>query len=437
MAKKVKYMKSLISGILLSFSVCLNCFAQSSQTYLIKAGKIYDSENNIFVENQEILIQGDKIVSVGKDLAAHDSTVILDYSNSTITPGLIDAHTHMLTEQKVNGDLVDDVIKQSEETRLLRAVKFAKSYLEAGFTSTRDLGNSGQYLDVELRNAINKDYVVGPRMYVSGPIISSYDGQFGGLPFKEHEKLTKLEYRLVNGTDDARLAVKEHIVQSVDVIKILAFGNSLPLSLEEMKAIVETSHENRIKVTVHADRDWVVHNAIAAGVDGIEHGYNFKDSTFMVMAKKGIYFVPTYGSVEQAIHYYKTANLPYDLEEVKKGFQPTQERLRRAVELGVVIVAGSDAYFDLGITRGDNAKQTLLGYYEAGLKANDVLKTATFNASLALNRENQIGVIKENAFADIAVFEGDLETNFKESLFKVQLVIKEGKIQYENAFVKN
>lgn len=423
-------MKKLLIAALMPFCLCLTCFAQTS--YLIKAGKLNDSENNIFLEDQEILVQGDKITKVGVNLTVPDSTNILDYSNSTVTPGLIDAHTHLLTEQKVNGDLADDVIKLSEETRILRAVQFADSYLKAGFTSIRDLGNSGQYLDVELRNAINNGYVAGPRMFVSGPIISSYDGQFGGLPFEDHEKITSSEYRMVKGVDDARLAVKEHIVHSADVIKILAYGNRLPLSLEEMKAIVETAHENRVEVTAHADRDWVVHNAIEAGVDGIEHGYNFKDSTFVKMAKKGIYFVPTYGAVEDAILYYKMANLPYDLEEIKKDFQPTQEQLIRAIDLGVTIVAGSDAYFDLGIPRGDYAKQTLLGYYAAGLKTNDVLRTATYNASVALNRENQIGAIKENAVADISIFGGDIEINFKESLFNVQLVMKDGNIVYND-----
>lgn len=431
-------MKKLILYVLIPYCLCHTCIAQNIQSsYLIKAGKLYDSENNIFLKDQEILVQDDKITKVGKNLTVPDNTIMLDYSNSTITPGLIDAHTHILTEQKVNRDLVDDVIKHSEGTRILRAVKFATSYLKAGFTSIRDLGNSGQYLDVELRNAINNGYVPGPRMFISGPIISSYDGQFGGLPFEDHEKITKMEYRVVNGTDDAKLAVKEHIVQFVDVIKILAHGNILPLSLEEMKAIVETAHANRIKVTVHSDRDWVVHNAIAAGVDGIEHGYSFKDSTFLVMAKKGIYLVPTYGSVEGAVLYYKMANLHYDVEEIKKDFQPTQERLKKAMELGVTIVAGSDAYFDFGIPRGDAAKLTLLGYYEAGLEANDVLKTATYNASVALNSENQIGIIKENAVADISIFGGDLETNFKESLFNVQLVMKDGKIQYNNISVEH
>ncbi len=344
--------------------------AQSVQSsYLIKAGKLYDAEKNIFSTNQEIYIQGNKIKKIGQNLEVPENTVIIDASNSTVTPGLIDAHTHIMMEEKLTRDndwsyLVLDAIMFSDETRVLRGAHFAKTYLQAGFTSIRDVGNSGYYLDVELRNAIRKGYVDGPRMFVSGPIIGSVDGQFGGLPPKDLKRIIEKEYTTVNGVDEARLAVKEHIIQSVDVIKILAFGNILPLSLEEMKAIVETAHANRVQVTAHADRDWVVHNAIEAGVDGIEHGYGFKDATLKKMADKGIYLVPTFGSVDIAVHYYKKMNQPYDLEALKENFQPNQEVLISAHEIGVMIVAGSDAYFDLGIPRGDAAKLTLVGYYE-------------------------------------------------------------------------
>ncbi len=419
------------------FCLTSHSISQSVQSsYLIKTGKLYDAEKNVFTTNQEIYVQGNKIKKIGQNLKVPEITVIIDASNSTVTPGLIDAHTHILMEQKVNEDLVTDVIENSNETRLLRAVSYGKSYLKAGFTTIRDLGNSGQYLDVELRNAINNGFVEGPRMFVSGPIIGSYDGQFGGLSFKDHESITKQEYRIINGVDDARLAVNEHIVQFVDVIKILAFGNRLPLSLEEMKAIVETAHANWIQVTAHADRDWVVHNAIEAGVDGIEHGYGFKDATLKKMADEGIYLVPTFGSVDVAIHYYKMMDQPYDLEELKKNYQPNQKVLISANELGVMIVAGSDAYHNVGIPRGDAAKLTLVGYYEAGLEVNDVLKTATYNASIALNRKDQLGVIKENALADISIFQGDLEKDFKKSIFNVQLVMKDGKIQYDDTSLK-
>ncbi len=411
--------------------------AQGQKSYLLKAGKLYDSENNIFVKDQQILITGNRITKIGKNLEIPEHTEIIDLPNATVTPGLIDAHTHLLMEQEFKDELVNDGILHSGESRLLRAISFGKTYLNAGFTTVRDLGNSGQYLDVELRNAIKKGYVDGPRMFVSGPIIGSYDGQFGGLPFALHTKYTEMEYRTVNGVDDARLAVKEHRVQFVDVIKILAFGNILPLRHEEIQAIVETAHENFLTVTAHADRDYVAQNAINAGVDGIEHNYNISEKTMDLMVEKGVYFVPTYGSVDLMIIAYKALNMDFDEQQLKKDNQPYYDRLLKALKKGVMIVAGSDAYQNFGIPRGEASKYTILGYFDAGFKPNEALRTATYNAAIALNRKDQLGVIKENALADIAVFDGDLEADFKEAFFKVKWVMKDGKVVYSNMNCKN
>lgn len=428
-------MKNLILlTLLLIFSVTLS-FAQ--RPYLIKAGKLYDSEKNVFLKDQEIYVEGNKIKKVGKDLSVPENTIVLDFSTATVTPGLIDAHTHILSMQKLTLEndldyLAFDAIMHSDETRVLRGAHFAKTYLQAGFTSIRDVGNSGFYLDVELRNAIRNGYVDGPRMFVSGPIIGSVDGQFGGLPPEEFKRITEQEYSTINGVNEAKRAVKEHIVQDIDLIKILGIGNRLTLSLEEMKAIVETAHENRITVTAHVDRDYVAKNVIEAGVDGIEHGYGFKDATLELMAQKGIYLTPTDNSVDLAAIAYKKLGIPYDIESLKKNFKSLQDRLIRAFNKGVMIVAGSDSYHDFGIPRGEAAKHTVLSYYDAGLKPNDVLRTATYNAAIALGQKDQIGVIRENALADIAVFGGDMEANFKESLFKVKWVMKDGKIYYDS-----
>lgn len=399
--------------------------------YLIKAGQLYDSEKNVFLKNQQILVKGNRIQKVADKIEVPKGTTVLDYSNATVTPGLIDAHTHILADQGLEEPLSVDAVMKSSESRVLRAAHYAKTYLNAGFTTIRDLGNSGQYLDVEVRDAINKGYINGPRMLVSGPIIGSMDGQLDGLPIADFERVSKREYSMVSGVAEAVKAVKEHIVQGVDVIKIMAIGNRLTLDPDEVKAIVQTAHGQRLKVTAHCDRDWAAQAAIEAGVDGIEHGYSFRDTTFKLMAKKGIYLVPTYGSMDGFVRYYQLTNKEYNVEEIKKSIAPWGKGLLRANELGVMIVAGSDAYHSMKIPRGDDAKYTLSGYFDYGLSVEDVLKTSTANAATALEMKGEIGIIKENAFADIAVFEGDLRKDFKKVLFDVKMVMKDGVIQYQ------
>ncbi len=403
--------------------------------YLIKVGQFYDAERNVFLKDQQILIKGNRIVQVGTKLDVPANTQVLNYPNATVTPGLIDAHTHVLTAQGITEDLAADAILRSSEHRVLRAVKYLKSYLAAGFTTIRDVGNSGQYLDIELRQALERRDIDGPRMFVSGPIIGSMDGQLtSGFPLRKFDHIARSEQSLVSGAEEASKAVKEHIARGVDLIKILAYGSSLTLSLEEMKAIVQTAHANRLPVTAHCDRDWAAHAAIQAGVDGIEHAYGFKQTTLDTMARKGIYVVPTYGSIESMAYYRKLANQAYKLDELQKEFADGWGKWVKDIrKAGLLMVAGSDAYFSLGVDRGEWAKQTLRGYTDAGLSPEDVLQSATTNAAKILRRSGELGVLKADALADLVVFNGDMKKQFSQALGDVALVMKDGRIEFQKA----
>jgi imidazolonepropionase-like amidohydrolase len=405
------------------------CAQEPDKHYLIKAAQFYDSEKNAFLGEQEVLIKNNLVMEVGRQLTPPPNTEVLDFGDATITPGLIDAHSHLLLEQELDQPLAVDAMLVSSEERVLRAAKFAQSYLESGFTTIRDLGNSGQYLDVEVRNALNKGYISGPRMLVSGPIIGSMDGQIDGIPLADFDRVSRQENTMISGVEEARKAVREHIARRVDIIKILALGNRLTLSLEEMKTIVETAHNERVKVTVHCDRDWAVHHAIEAGVDGIEHAYGFKEATLQKIAEKGIYVVPTYGSKETVRQYLTLQNQPYTEEELESSAASWKKWILELKAAGITIVAGSDAYVDLGIPRGELAKHTIWGYADAGLSPEEVLQTATANAAIALDRKDQIGVVKKNSFADIVVFEGNMKSDIKTSLFQVKMVMKNGQIE--------
>jgi imidazolonepropionase-like amidohydrolase len=201
-----------------------------------------------------------------------------------------------------------------------------------------------------------------------------------------------------------------------------------------MKAIVQTAHANRLPVTAHCDRDWAAHAAIQAGVDGIEHAYGFKQTTLDTMARKGIYVVPTYGSIESMAYYRKLANQEYKLDELQKEFADGWGKWVKDIrKAGLLMVAGSDAYFSLGVDRGEWAKQTLRGYTDAGLSPEDVLQSATTNAAKILRRSSELGVLKADALADLVVFNGDMKKQFNQALGDVVLVMKDGRIEFQKA----
>lgn len=404
-------------------------YGQSPKIYLLKVGKMYDSENNIFLKDQEILVEGTKITKVGTDIKAPDGAEVINLQNCTVSPGLIDAHTHVLTIQKITDPLETDLLMNSDIERSLRAVKIARTYLEAGFTTIRDLGNSGMFLDLNIKKAINNGWVVGPRMIVSGPILSPEDGQFFNLSLQNRFVIDR-EYRVIKNPEDARQAVKDHISHGVDVIKVVMGDGKLTLTLDEVKSIVETAHHYGMKVTAHATYDAVIARALDAGVDGIEHGYGIADSLLDIMAKKKVYLVPTIGTFAS----YKELMDPEkkqtnaELKGLEAFVKNSEEIVKKAIDKGVMVVNGADMYIYTPKPQGVVAKNSMEAYYVGCGKANEVLRTATKNAAIACGVDKFTGVIKEKMIADIVAFDGDMEKDFISSLYKVKFVMKDGEI---------
>jgi len=407
----------------------LSANAQSSKTYLLKAGKMYDSGKNIFLKNQEILIENGKITKVGTGIKPPNGAEIINLPNCTLSPGLIDAHTHILTIQKYNEPLEVDVLTNSDIERSLRAVKIARTYLESGFTTIRDLGNSGMFLDLNIKRAIDNGWVVGPRMIVSGPILSPEDGQFFNLSSQNRFVIDR-EYSVIRNIEDAKQAVKDHISHGADIIKVVMGDGRLTLSLEEVKSVVETAHHYGIKVTAHATYDEVIARALNAGVDGIEHGYGIADSLLDIMAKEKVYLVPTIGTFESYRELIDPEKKQTDdqLKGLSDFVIKSTNIVRKAIEKGVMVVNGADMYIYTPKPQGDVAKNSMEAYYVGCGKANEVLKTATKNAAIACGVDRFTGEIKENMTADIVAFDGDIEKDFVSSLYKVKLVMKAGVI---------
>ncbi len=407
--------------------------AQAPKEVFIKAGKMFDSAKGVLVSNQIIQVKGNVIENVGSNLTIPQGAEVIDLSAYTVLPGLIDAHVHLLYLESLKSDLSTEglkaVVMEGDALRALRASARAKTFLEAGITTVKDLGNSGQFLDVALKRAINEGSIVGPRMFVSGPILSSEGGQFPGVLHK-HKHLAGEEYRIIKGKEDAINAVRENITYGADIIKICSNNtpNNTSLTIDEMKAIVGMAHRYGKKVTAHATDNEAVWEAVVAGVDGIEHGYEVADSTLKLMASKGIPLVPTDASKKFMAKYLEAKDFQGNKEEAIKGILADQhDRFKRAIQHGVTIVAGSDMYIDMEEPQGNAAKDVLVSYHEAGMKPLEILKTATINSSKFMGLENRLGVLKKGAWADIIAVKGDLEANFPETIFNVVFVMKNGK----------
>lgn len=399
---------------------------------LVRAGNLFDSEAGRMIGPRDILIRGSRIAEVGQGLAAPEGAAVVDLSRCSVIPGLIDGHTHLLLEEGFSENLsivaARDQAIQGDVVRSLAGARRSREYLEAGFTSVRDLGNSGRFLDLMLEQGIRAGSVPGPRIYGSGPGLAPAGGQLEPQPHDPHH-LVDAEYRIVTGVEDARAAVREAIARGAEVIKIYAEATPqrTRLSPEEMAAIVAEAKRHRIPVAAHATGDEAVREAVEAGVTSIEHAYQISDDTLRLMAEKGVWLVPTDVSLERALEI--TSGWPQrpPREEVERHLEESRDRIRRARRLGVRIAAGSDAYGPSELGRGRSALGVLDAYVESGMRPAEVLQSATWEAGRMLG-DDALGVFRPRAWADLVAVEGD-PTESLEPLRAPRLVMKAGRIE--------
>ncbi len=424
----------VLSAVLLSAALLP---AQAPKTTLIHAGHVVDVASGESRTDQGILIEGDHIKEVGAFAAvsaqAKGATQI-DLTQFTVLPGLIDAHTHLL--QDYDGKLGDDdinmlatVAQMSPAMRALLGVKMGREDLEAGITTVRDVGNSGVNGDVALRDAISNGWVTGPRIMASTRALAAAGGQFGGLQ-KNAQNLVAEEYVVVNGADDARRAVREAFFDGSDLIKVIVNTGDRLVAVDELKAIVTEAHRVNKKVAAHATDNRAMQVAIDAGVDSIEHGYVASDDTLKQMAAKHIFLVPTDTTKEdiKAV----IGDRITDPEQLKTAldryFSLREDRLKRAVALGVPIAAGSDMYYHVpGKTRGEASLGNLATYLQDGFTPAQVIKWATLNAAQLLGMDKEIGSVEKDKLADLIAVAGD---PLKDGtlLLHVQFVMKGGEV---------
>ena len=418
--------------------LALLCVATLAQTaparVVIKAGRLLDVKSGKLVSNQQIVIEGDKIVSVGDAAATPVGATVINLPNATVLPGLIDAHTHLTGDNTTLGYAQLGI---STPREALKGARNARVTLEAGFTTVRNVGASG-YADVALRDAINDGDVPGPRMIVSGPPLGITGGHCDDnlLPFEFHSTADGV----ADGIPAVQHKVREVIKYGADVIKICATGgvmskgddpNASQYTLEEMKAIVAEAHRLGRKVAAHAHGSQGVIWASEAGVDSVEHGHLMNQEAVDTLKKNGTYLVPTLYLTEWWADNFEKQHAPdYLAKKMKMVMAQSHQNIKRAFDAGLKIGLGTDAAV---YPHGLNAHE-LESYVKLGMTPIQAIRTATLNDADLLGWSDKVGALEPGKWADIIAVDGDPTADVT-TLQHVKFVMKGGAV-FKNDYAK-
>jgi imidazolonepropionase-like amidohydrolase len=410
----------------------------ADQTIVLKAARLFDGKSKALVQNGVVIVQADKIVDAGSNLPVPDGAKVIDLGDATLSPGFMDAHTHITLDYTDFEKTRLRELQTSVSTKAYLAIPRALATLEAGFTTVRDVGartfKSRDYIDVSLRNAIAKGIVVGPRMLVATNGIGATGGHFDdSAGFREGLFGPDPDFTdgIADGPDAIRKAVRYQVKNGADVIKAAVSGGVLSLADEvdtpqftaaEMAALVDESHRLRKKVAVHCHGDQAAREAIEAGADSIEHGSFLKPETLTLMKNKGTFLVPTLMAAEYIKG--KLDKYPPPLQaKALAAYNARSDMFRNALKIGVKVSFGTDAAV---FPHGENAKEFAL-MTGLGMPPIDALKSANSNNAELLGIAQKLGTLEKGKLADVIAMPGDPTADIT-ATERVSFVMKEGKI---------
>ena len=411
----------------------------ADQTVVLKAARLFDGKSKTLITNGVVIVQGDKIVDAGSNLSAPADAQVIDLGDATLSPGFMDSHTHLTFDY--SGDYNKTRLGQISSNvseHAIRATNYARATVEAGFTTVRDLGSgfvgSPEFVDVALRNAINKGFVVGPRMLVATRGVGATGGHFdmtNGYRDMLFGQEPGFNWGIADGPDEIRKLVRFEVKNGADVIKAAVSGGVLSLADEvdvpqftpdEMKALVDETHRLRKKLAVHCHGDQAAKEAIAAGADSVEHGSFLKPDTLAMMKTKGTYLVPTLMATEWIMA--KLDLYPPALQaKAKAAAAARSDMFRNSVKAGVKVAFGTDAAV---FPHGQNAKEFKL-MVDLGMPPADALISATSGAADLLGVAPRVGTLEKGKLADLIAMPGDPLGDVT-ATERVSFVMKEGKI---------
>ncbi|HEU0106533.1 MAG TPA: amidohydrolase family protein [Vicinamibacteria bacterium] len=401
---------------------------------VIRAGRLLDGRTFPARRDQLVLVRGRRIEAV-RDASAGplpEGATVIDLSSATVLPGLIDSHTHIFLQGEDPAVLTydDQLLKSPLALRAARATVSCRRALEQGFTTLRDLETEGAgYGDVGIKQAIEKGYIPGPRLFVVTRAISTT----GGYPLEDYAPEVDVPKgaQLVDGPVEARKAAREQLDHGADWLKVYMTHRSWvdaqgrlvsqpTLTVEELRAIVDEAHGWGRKVACHAYNGVGLHRALDGGCDSIEHGLELDDAAVAQMVKQGTWYCPT---MTPYYYHWDPADTPAGKRDRARAAAHGPS-LQKAMKAGVKIVFGTDVG---GFSWTDSIAQEFKRMAEFGMSPADALRTATVSAAEMLGMTGEIGVIAPGAYADIVAVSGDPLADLG-LLEHVSFVMKDGRV---------
>jgi imidazolonepropionase-like amidohydrolase len=392
----------------------------------VRFGKLWDGHGKVWT-GAIVIVEDGKIHNVTTDASAiPQGAEVIDLSNYTGLPGLIDVHTHMTiyTDEKPGEPMLKQLTVNPPAVEVFLARKGAMRTLEAGVTTVRDLG-ADQYMDIAMRDLINHGEMIGPRMFVVG-----YGLYITNTPYKPGLNLPA--GGIADGVPEVLRVVRQQIAAGADWIKMYASTGTdddvtgfQTYNYEEIKAAVDTAHQFGKKIAIHSYGPAGARDAVRAGTDSLEHATDMDDATIQEMVKRGTYYVPTIDHNRYYIDNGDKIGYAPGYKERLQAFIPRNlETTRRAFKAGVKIAMGSDAIYTMF---GENTRE--LGWFvKAGMTPEQALQTATGNAAKLLGKENELGAVAPGYLADLVAVDGDPLANINVVLQDVKWVMKSGDV---------